>query len=455
MLRSREREDLTAAQRKRLEAHLASCKACADAFTPLEAPLAELLRDEAEESARRREEGTPGETFRLRLEKRLHRAGSDRWGWHLMRSPTPLGLRMPQALAGTLVLVLVLAVAFWMLRPSLEHEEGVRVAEIPMPVKKEAREAPPVAELQPPSAAPLAVEEAPAPAEPEVCITESRELDSRERVASLGYSGLEEQKKLSAAMEPTAVVARRMPVEESPQSVMRFSPGTAENLPVVGDQFQDLVEQAPGVAVTDEEETVVRGARTYGGYEASRVGPQPASPRASVGMETSSGEPVEESAKIAAAGSGTGRAAVPAAAPLSAPRAGASEEAERAQQPFTDRLRLEFQQGTTIRLQDGKLVSLSDRPEEKEKLEKVTSLLEEFGVDEITQCLSDVTGEGMERKGEKEGRSENVCYDLDVKTLSDDKRIQLVVALAQCEIVELAQLDTPSSGRTIPQAPSP
>ncbi|UCF80843.1 MAG: hypothetical protein JSV08_10155 [Acidobacteriota bacterium] len=240
MLRSREREDLTAAQRERLEAHLASCKACADAFTPLEAPLAEILRDEAKEAARRGEEGTPGETFRLRLEKRLGRAGSDRWGWHLMRSPTPLGLRMPQALAGTLVLVLVLAVAFWVLRPSLEHEEDVRVAEIPMPVKKEAGEKPREPETKP---------------EARVAVPRELESVSRERVASLGYlSGGEEQTERPAAMEPTAVVARKKRVL--------------------------VADSTPGVAGTDEGETADRVARYTGGYEASRIGPQPASPRA-------------------------------------------------------------------------------------------------------------------------------------------------------------------------------
>jgi hypothetical protein len=150
-------------------------------------------------------------------------------------------------------------------------------------------------------------------------------------------------------------------------------------------------------------------------------------------------KPLEESAKIAA-DSGIGRAAVPAAAPLSAKRVWAGEKAKREHLPFTDRLRLEFQQGTTVQLQDGKLVSRSNIPEEQEKLEEVTSLLEKFGVDEITQCLSDVTGEGMGRKSAEDAQHENVCYDLTVTALPDDKRIELVMALAQCEIVELAEL---------------
>jgi hypothetical protein len=349
LLRSREPEDLTAAQRRRLEAHLSSCKACADAFTPLEAPLADLLRGEAEESARRREESVPGELFRPRLEERLHRAGSGRWGWHLMRLPTPLGLRMPQALAGTLALVVVLAAAFWAQRTFLQHEESVRVAKIPMPVKKEAG-------------------------------------------------------------------------EKGPQSVMRVAPQMAENLPAAGDNFQDLIEQAPGVAETDEGEIVIRGARYYDAADASRAAPQTASPRATTMADASP----------------------PAAAPLSVRETSAGEEAEREQPPFIDRLRLEFRRGSTVGLRDGKLVSQGNIPEEQEGLEKVNSLLETFGVDKIERCLSDITGEGMESRRGGDGQNENLCYELDVRALPDSRKIKLVMALAQCEIVELAMLDTPS-----------
>jgi hypothetical protein len=63
--------------------------------------------------------------------------------------------------------------------------------------------------------------------------------------------------------EEVIVIGKRKPIEESPKAITRFSPEMVENLPVVGDQFQDLVEQAPGVAITDQGEIVIRGARYY------------------------------------------------------------------------------------------------------------------------------------------------------------------------------------------------
>jgi Ca-activated chloride channel family protein len=60
-----------------------------------------------------------------------------------------------------------------------------------------------------------------------------------------------------------AVAPRRKPIEESPKAITGASSEMAENLPVVGDQFQDLVQQAPGAAITDAGENVIRGARYY------------------------------------------------------------------------------------------------------------------------------------------------------------------------------------------------